>query len=188
MAAATGVKQIVGSVLLAVFAQPMHEFGHAVALRASTGVWPQMGPLSVQPLVPVTTKAAALLVLAAGDFAVLAWWLSVFLWMRRGRQRQWAIVGTTFVLFVVLLEWLTAAAMFPFGRASLGGSDAAKFLEIIGSHKSVAAAGVCLAVVLIAATTTLLLRSSLDPVAARHGRSYRPSKRDQIQKRMNTFV
>ena len=71
MAAATSVKQIVGSVLLGVLAQPIHEFGHAVALRASTGVWPRIGALSVQPLVPVTTKAAALLVLAAGDSAVL---------------------------------------------------------------------------------------------------------------------
>lgn len=170
MAAATGVKQIVGSVLLAVLAQPVHELGHAVALRASTGAWPRIGVLSVQPLVPVTTKAAALLVLAAGDLAVLAWWASVFLWMRRGRQRQWAIIGTSFVLFVVLLEWLTAAVMFPFGRANFGGSDAAKFLEIIGANRSAATAGVCLAVVLIAATTTLFLRSSLDPVAARHGR------------------
>lgn len=132
MATATGVKQIVGSVLLAVLAQPMHEFGHAVALRASSGAWPGIGVLSVQPLVPVTTKAAALLVLAAGDLAVLAWWASVFLWMRRDRHRLWAIVGTTFVLFVVLLEWLTAAAMFPFGRASLGGSDAAKFPKSSG--------------------------------------------------------
>ena len=168
MAAATGVKQIVGSVLLAVIAQPMHELGHAVALWASTGAWPRIGVLSVQPLVPVTTKAAALLVLAAGDFAVLAWWMLVFLWMRRNRQRQWAIVGTTFVLFVVFVEWLTAAAMFPFGRANLGGSDAAKFLEILGTHRSSATAGVCLAVFLIAVSTTLLLRSSLDPVAARH--------------------
>lgn len=71
MAAATGVKQIVGSVLLAVLAQPMHEFGHTVALRASTAAWPRVGVLSVQPLVPITTKAAALLVLAAGDVAVL---------------------------------------------------------------------------------------------------------------------
>lgn len=169
MVAATGGKQIVGSVLLAVLAQPMHEFGHAVALRASTGVWPQIGAFSVQPLVPVTTKAAALLVLAAGDFAVLAWWTLVFVWIRRNRQRHWAIVGTTFVLFVVLLEWLTAAAMFPFGRANLGGSDAAKFLEITGTHRSAATAGVCLAVVLMGATATLLLRNSLDPVVARHG-------------------
>ena len=29
MAAITGVKQIVGSVVLAVLAQPIHEFGHA---------------------------------------------------------------------------------------------------------------------------------------------------------------
>ena len=79
MPEATGVKQIVGSVLLAVVAQPIHEFGHAVALRASTGVWPRIGAPSVQPLDPVTTKAAALLVLAAGDFAVLAWWTLVFL-------------------------------------------------------------------------------------------------------------
>ena len=75
MAAATSAKQIVGSVLLAILAQPAHEFGHAVALRTSTGVWPRIGALSVQPLVPVATKAAALLVLAAGDFAVLAWWV-----------------------------------------------------------------------------------------------------------------
>src|SRR5690242_2760859 len=99
MAAITGVKQIVRSVLLAVLAQPIHEFGHALALRVWTGVWPRIGALSVQPLVPVATNAAALAVLAAGDFAVLAWWSLIFVWMRRGQQRDWAIVGTTFILF-----------------------------------------------------------------------------------------
>ena len=161
MAAATSVKQIVGSVLLAVLAQPMHEFGHAVALRASTGAWPRIGVLSVQPLVPVNTKAAALLVLAAGDVAVLAWWASVFLWMRRDRNRQWAIVGTTFVLFVVLLEWFTAAVLFPFGGANLGGSDAAKFLYITGHYPWIAAGGVSIAVAVLGAGITLLLRASL---------------------------
>jgi hypothetical protein len=120
MAAATGVKQVVGRVLLAVLSQPMHEFGHAIVLRASTGVWPRIGVLSVQPLVPVGTKAAALVVLAVGDLAVLAWWTGVFVWMRRARRRDWALVGNTFVLLVVLLEWLTAAIMFPFGRVKPG--------------------------------------------------------------------
>ncbi len=55
MAAVTGVKQIIGSVLLAVLTQPIHEFGHAVALWASTGFWPRIGVLSVQPLVAVNT-------------------------------------------------------------------------------------------------------------------------------------
>jgi hypothetical protein len=158
MAAATGVKQIVGSVLLAVLAQPMHEFGHAVALRASTGAWPRIGALSVQPLVPVTTKAAALLVLAAGDFAVLVWWTIVFVWMRRGRQREWAIIGTSFVLFVVLLQWLTAALMFPFGRANVGGSDAAKFLQITGLAPWSASAVMVLQVTAIGVEIILLLR------------------------------
>jgi len=158
MAPITGVKQIVGSVLLAVLAQPIHEFGHAVALRLSTGFWPRIGVLSVQPLGSVNTKAAALAVLAAGDFAVLVWWGSVFLWTRRGRQREWAIVGTTFVLFVVLAEWLTAAAMFPFGRSTLGGSDATKFLDITTLHPWTAAAVVSIAVVGIGAEITVLLR------------------------------
>jgi len=157
MAAITGVKQIVGSVLLAVLAQPIHEFGHALALRVWTGAWPRIGALSVQPLVPVATNAAALAVLAAGDFAVLAWWSLIFMWMRRGQQRDWAIVGTTFVLFVVLLEWLTAAAMFPFGRASLGGSDAAKFFQITGLQRWSAAALVCCAVLTVLAGITLLM-------------------------------
>jgi hypothetical protein len=159
MAGATGVKQVVGSVLLAVLAQPIHEFGHAVALRASTGVWPQIGFLSVQPFVPVVTKAAALAVLAGGDFAVLAWWTLIFVWIQRNRQRDWAIVGTTFVLIVVLLEWLTAAAMCPFGRSNLGGSDAAKFLQISGFQPWTAAALVCCAVLTVLAGITLLLRS-----------------------------
>jgi hypothetical protein len=158
MAAITGVKQIVGSVLLAVLAQPIHESGHAVALWAATGVWPRIGVLSVQPLGSVNTKAAALSILAAGDFAVLVWRGSVFLWTRRGRQREWAIVGTTFVLFVVLLEWLTAAAMFPFGRANLGGSDAAKFLQITGLQPWSAGALMCCGVLAVLAGVTLLLR------------------------------
>ena len=154
MASATGVKQIVGSVLLAVLAQPIHEFGHAVALWAATGFWPSIGVLSVQPLVPVTTKTGALGVLAAGDFA-LAWWTLIFVWTERGRQRDSAMVGITFVLIVVLLEWLTAAAMFPFGRSNLGGSDAAKFLQLTGLQQWCAAAVVCCAVL---AGVTLLLR------------------------------
>lgn len=158
MAAGTGVKQVVGSVVLALLAQPIHEFGHAVALRGSTGVWPRIGALSVQPLVPVASKMAALLVLAAGDVAVLAWWTSVFVWMRRDREREWALIGTTFVLLVILLEWLTAAVMFPFGRADLGGSDAAKFLHTTGLHPWIAAAAVSIAVALIGAQITVLLR------------------------------
>ena len=93
MATSTDVKQVVGSVLLAVLAQPVHEFGHAVALRASTGFWPRIGVLSVEPLAPIATKTAALLVLSAGDLAVLAWWTGVFVCMRRGHRRDWAIVA-----------------------------------------------------------------------------------------------
>jgi hypothetical protein len=159
MAAAAAVKQVVGSVLLAVLAQPIHEVGHAVALRASTGVWPHIGFLSVQPLVPVASNAVALSVLAGGDFAVLAWWTLIFVWMRRGRQRDWAIVGTTFVLIVVLLEWLTAAVMFPFGRSNLGGSDAGKFLHLSGFQPWSAAALVCCVVLTVLTGITLLLRS-----------------------------
>ncbi|HEY1754319.1 MAG TPA: hypothetical protein VGG72_02910 [Bryobacteraceae bacterium] len=161
MAAITGVKQIVGSVALAVLAQPIHEFGHAVALWASTGFWPRVGVLSVQPLGSVSTKAAALSVLAAGDFAVLAWWGLIFAWMQRGRQRDWAVIGTTFVVFVVLLEWLTAAVMFPFSRANLGGSDAAKLLEISGLEPWSAAAFLGTTVMIIGTATALLLRSAL---------------------------
>ena len=125
---------------------------------ALTGLWPRIGVLSVQPVGSVNTKAAALAVLAAGDIAVLVWWGSVFLWTRRGRQREWAIVGTTFVLFVVLAEWLTAAAMFPFGRVNLGGSDAAKFLDITSLHPWTAAAVVWIAVAGIGAEIAVLLR------------------------------
>jgi hypothetical protein len=157
MAATTGVKQVVGSVVLAVLSQPIHELGHAIALRALTGFWPRISALSVQPFVPINTKPTALVVLAAGDFAVLAWWALIFVWMQ-GRQRDWAIVGTTFVLLVVLLEWLTAAAMFPFGRSNLGGSDAAKFLQITGLQPWSAAALVCCAVLSVFVGITLLMR------------------------------
>lgn len=171
MATSTGVNQVVGSVVLAVLAQPIHEFGHAVALRASTGVWPQIGVLSVQPLVPVGSKAAALLVVSAGDLGVLAWWTLIFVWMRRRSQREWAIVGTTSVLFVVLLEWMAAAVMFPFGRANLGGSDAAKFLDITGFHPVIAAAAVSVAVALVGVGVAFVLFRC--NVAFRRGRSPR---------------
>jgi len=158
MSAATGVKQVVGSVLLASLAQPIHEVGHAVALRASTGVWPQIGLLSVQPLAAVGTKASALAVLVAGDLAVIAWWALMLTWARRRPHRDWAIVGISFVLLVVLLEWLTAAVLFPFGRANLGGSDAAKFLAITGLHSWTASVLVSVAVSVVGAEVTLLLR------------------------------
>ena len=82
----------------------------------------------------------------------------MLIWARRGRHRDWAIVGISFVLLVVLLEWLTAAVLFPFGRASLGGSDAAKFLDITGLHPWTAAAVVSIAVVVVGAEVTLFLR------------------------------
>jgi hypothetical protein len=83
MVATTGGKQVFGIVVLAVLSQPLHELGHAMALRALTRFWPRISALSVQPLVPVNTKAAALVVLAAGAFAVLAWWTLIFVWMQR---------------------------------------------------------------------------------------------------------
>ena len=119
------------------------------------------GVLSVQPLVSVHTKAAALVVLAAGDFAVTGWWGLIFLWARRCRHRDSAIVGISFVLVVVLLEWLTAAVMFPFGQANLGGSDAAKFLNITGLHSWIAAIAVLVGVAIIGMATALSLRASL---------------------------
>lgn len=125
-------KEIVGGILLAIAAQPIHEGGHALAAWILTGVWPRIGFWAVYPVNPLQSKRAALLVLAAGDIAVLVWWTLLFVLVRGQPGRKWALVGPSFMLAIVLLNWIASAALFPFGYANVGASDAAKFLMISG--------------------------------------------------------
>lgn len=121
-----------GGILLAIAAQPIHEGGHAVATRVLTGAWPHLGFWAVYPVSLFSSKLDALIVLAAGDSAVLAWWTVLFLVVRCRSRYKWALVGPTFMVAIVLLNWLAAAALFPFGYYDVGASDAAKFLAISG--------------------------------------------------------
>lgn len=124
--------EILGSVALAIAAEPIHEVGHAVAIRLLTGNWPRIGFWAVHPTSGFGTKLDALIVLAAGDLAVLAWWATVFLVIRRRPELKWALIGPSFMTGIVLLNWIASAVLMPFGYAELGGSDAAKFLAISG--------------------------------------------------------
>ena len=63
-------KTVVISVGLAAAAQPIHEAGHAVAVRLFTGVWPRFTLWAVFPP-SIPSEEAALVILAAGESAPL---------------------------------------------------------------------------------------------------------------------
>ncbi len=122
-------RAIVG-ILLAFAGQPIHEGGHAIALRLVAGVWPRVTLWAVDPRGISLAPSGALAVLAAGDLAVLAWWSAVLLFARRSPSRRWTVVGPTVMLALVLTIWLASAALALFGRGELEALDAAKFLAI----------------------------------------------------------
>jgi hypothetical protein len=66
--------EILGGIGLAIAAEPIHEGGHAMATRLLTGAWPEVGLWAVHPMSAFGSKLDALIVLACGDLAVLAWW------------------------------------------------------------------------------------------------------------------
>jgi len=124
--------EILAGIALAVVAEPIHEGGHAVATRLLTGAWPQVGLWAVHPTSGFASKLDALIVLAAGDLAVLAWWVTIFLFAYRRPQWKWVVVGPSLMVTIVLASWIASATLMPFGHADLGASDAAKFLAISG--------------------------------------------------------
>jgi hypothetical protein len=85
--------EMFGGIGLAIAAEPIHEGGHAVATRMMTGVWPEVGLWAVHPTSGFASKLDALIVLAAGDLAVLTWWAAIFLFVYHGPQWKWALVG-----------------------------------------------------------------------------------------------
>ena len=112
--------EILASVALAIAAEPIHEVGHAVTTRLLTGTWLRIGFWAVHPTSGFATKLDALIVLAAGDLAVLAWWLAVFLVIHRRPKLKWALIGPSFMTGTVLLNWMASALLMPFGYAELG--------------------------------------------------------------------
>lgn len=150
-----------GGILLAIAAQPIHEGGHAVATRVLTGAWPHLGVWAVYPVGLFSSKLDALIVLAAGDLAVLSWWTVLFLLVRCRSRYKWALVGPTFMVVIVLLNWLASAALFPFGYYDVGASDAAKFLAISGF----APWGVTVALIGLAAVVSTLAAKCFGTVA-----------------------
>ena len=135
--------EIVGGIGLAIAAEPIHEGGHAIATRMVTGVWPKIGFWAVHPTSGFASKLDALIVLAAGDLAVLTWWVAVFLFVYRRPQWKWALVGPTLMTAIVLVTWFASAVLTPLGRADLGASDAAKFLAISGVSPWMLAVIIC---------------------------------------------
>ncbi|MBV8820415.1 MAG: hypothetical protein JO022_18790 [Acidobacteriaceae bacterium] len=124
--------EILSGIALAVAAEPIHESGHAIATRILTGVWPEIGFWAVHPASGFATKLDALIVLAAGDLAVLAWWGAIFLLVCRRPRWRWALVGPSLMTAIVLVTWFASAVFAPLGRADLGASNAAKFLAVSG--------------------------------------------------------
>lgn len=124
-------KTVVISVVLAAAAQPIHEAGHAVAVRVFTGAWPRFTLRAVFPPA-IPTREAALVILAAGDIAVLLWWAVVLCctsWRPAGKL---ALIGPSFTAAIAIASWFVAAALTSFGLASVGASDAAKFIAVSG--------------------------------------------------------
>jgi hypothetical protein len=124
-------KTVVISVALAAVAQPIHEVGHAVAVRVFTGAWPRFTLWAVFPP-SIPTREAALAILAAGDIAVLLWWVVVLAYTRWRPVWKLALVGPSFMTAIAMASWFVAAALTPIGLASVGASDAAKFIAVSG--------------------------------------------------------
>lgn len=122
-------KAVLISVALAAAAGPIHEAGHAVAVKLLTGIWPRFTLWAVFPP-PIPSQEAALTILLAGDIAVLLWWLFVVICVRHRPGWKWALIGPSFMAVISLASWFVAAAMSPFGMAHMGASDAAKFLAV----------------------------------------------------------
>jgi hypothetical protein len=74
-------KAVVISVVLAVAAGPIHEAGHAIAVKLFTGTWPRFTLWAVFPPA-IPSQDVALTILLAGDLAVLLWWLFVLICVR----------------------------------------------------------------------------------------------------------
>lgn len=124
-------KVVVISVVLAAATQPIHEAGHAVAVRVFTGVWPRFTLWAVFPPA-IPSQEAALVILAAGDIAVLLWWAVVLAYTRWRPVWKLALVGPSFMTAIAMANWFVAAALTPFGFANVGASDAAKFIAVSG--------------------------------------------------------
>lgn len=121
------------SVGLAAAAQPIHEAGHAVAVRLFTGVWPRFTLWAVFPP-KITSQEAVLAILAAGDMAVVLWWAVVLVCIRRRPAWKLGLIGPSFMTAIAMASWFVAAALTPFGLASVGASDAAKFIAVSGMN------------------------------------------------------
>jgi hypothetical protein len=85
--------EILGGIGLAIAAEPIHEGGHAMATRLLTGAWPEVGLWAVHPTSGFASNLDALIVLASGDLAVLAWWAAIFVLVCRRPEWKWALVG-----------------------------------------------------------------------------------------------
>lgn len=125
-----GWVEIGTGVALAIAAEPIHELGHAVAVRLSTGAWPEVGFWAVHPTGHFESTAAVLAVLAAGEAAVIGWWGLVYVVARAQPHLRWALIGPTFMAALGLLNWLAAALLSPFGLGEWGASDAVKFMTV----------------------------------------------------------
>jgi hypothetical protein len=86
--------EILGGIGLAIAAEPIHEGGHAIATRMVTGVWPKIGFWAVHPTSGFASKLDALIVLAAGDLAVLIWWTAIFLLVYHRPKWKWGVGRT----------------------------------------------------------------------------------------------
>jgi hypothetical protein len=127
-----GWVEIGTGVALAIAAEPIHELGHAVAVRLTTGAWPEICFWAVHPTGRFESTGAVLVVLAAGEAAVIGWWGLAYLIARAQPHLRWALIGPTFMAALALLNWFAAAVLTPFGYSQWGASDALKFMMISG--------------------------------------------------------
>jgi hypothetical protein len=125
-----GWVEIGAGVALAIAAEPIHELGHAMAVRLTTGAWPEVGFWAVHPTGHFESTAAILAVLAAGEAAVIGWWGLMYVVARARPHLRWALIGPTFMAALGLLNWLAAAILSPIGLGEWGASDAVKFMAV----------------------------------------------------------
>ena len=118
---------------LAAAAQPIHEAGHAVAVRLFTGVWPRFTLWAVFPPTIPSQKSVAghTSCRRCGRCAV---WAVVFACTCWRPAWKLALTGPSFTTAIALMSWFVAAALTPFGLSSVGASDAAKFIAVSGMN------------------------------------------------------
>ncbi len=133
-----------------------HELGHFLVGWGTSGVPPEFHLTHVVTRAPVGSQIGWVWFSAAGDLAVVVWWLVNYLAARRWGMWGLGLVAATLIETCALLIWLLYCAVSPLGWWQ-DSSDQAEFLRYSGIHAG-------LAMLMVVAMAALIWRVSW-PVA-----------------------